>query len=80
MVRQMASAAEAKEMAEWLKAKEAVPRYLATLTEEEKIGHEIAVEMLATSYTVERSRGFRAWWAAEAKKASNQAQSPPSKK
>ena len=65
-------------MAEWLKAKEAVPRYLATLTEEEKIGHEIAVEMLATSYSVERSRGFRAWWATQ-KTASSPGQSPPSK-
>jgi hypothetical protein len=76
----MASAAEAKEMAEWLKAKEAVPRYLATFSEEEKIGHDIAVEMLATSYSVERSRGFRAWWAAQKAAASNPGQSPPSAK
>jgi hypothetical protein len=70
----MASAAEAKEMAEWLKAKEQVPRYLASLNEEERVGHEIAVEMLATSYSVERSRGFRAWYAKEkAAAAPNQA-------
>lgn len=55
-------ASSAKELAEWLRMKEEeVPRYLASLTEEERIGHEIAVEMLATSYSVERTRGFRAW-------------------
>lgn len=63
----MASTQE-KEHTEWLKMKEEIPRYLATLTEEERIGHEIAVEMLATSYTVERSRGFRAWYAKEKEK------------
>jgi hypothetical protein len=73
----MTSAAETKAYAEWMEMKEAVPLYLATLTEEEKTGHDIAVEMLATSYSVERSRGFRAWW--EARKTSTPAQSPPSK-
>jgi hypothetical protein len=50
------------EMTEWFRMKEKyVPLYLASLNEEERIGHEIAVEMLATSYSVERTRGFRAW-------------------
>ena len=75
----MTSAAETKAYAEWMEMKEAVPLYLATLTEEEKTGHDIAVEMLATSYSVERSRGFRAWWASTGRKAATPAQSPPSK-
>lgn len=73
----MASTAEAKVYTEWMQMKELIPQYLASLTEEERIGHEIAKEMLATSYSVERSRGFRAWYAKlqEAKKSgANQAQ------
>ena len=41
-------------------------RYLATLGEKEMALHLLAVERLGSSYFVEKSLGFRKWWAATA--------------
>ena len=41
--------------------KEYIDEYLNTLTEKQKIAYEIAVDMLGTSFDVEKSLGFKKW-------------------
>ncbi len=44
-------------------AAEAEP-YVAAMTKEERELHELAIQMLGSSYFVERTHGFRKWKAA----------------
>ena len=41
--------------------KEYIDEYLNTLTEKQKIAYKIAVDMLGTSFDVEKSLGFKKW-------------------
>ena len=41
--------------------KEYIDEYLNTLTEKQKIAYNIAVDMLGTSFDVEKSLGFKKW-------------------
>ncbi len=41
--------------------KEYIDEYLNTLTEKQKIAYEIAVDMLGTSFDIEKSLGFKKW-------------------
>jgi len=41
--------------------KEYIDEYLNTLTEKQKIAYKIAVDMLGSSFDVEKSLGFKKW-------------------
>ncbi len=41
--------------------KEYIDEYLNTLTEKQKIAYKIAVDMLGSSFDVEKSIGFKKW-------------------